>query len=281
MRTTSTIRAVTGFLVGVAGGSVVVALAMPRSPSASLISAVLPLAVLVVLSTVMGRSVWTGIGLRRAGLRFWPAALLVPLAVAVFGYGTAAAFGLTDRASGPWSAALVPALTGSMLGVLSVLPEELGWRGFLLPRVQRLTSMRMGAVLTGLGDATVHLPLVIWTATYLPHGSRWIVAPLMLVTITSAGVFYAWLRNTSDSIWPSALAHGFGNALLGVLLASGSSEARLALIVGEGGVAIAIGSTVVAVTCLVGSKGWRRHRPARTGAEPTQPVYSVKTYGFD
>jgi len=275
-RALSTGRTVTGFLVGVAGGSVAIALALPHSPLAPLLSAVWPIAVLAALAAVQGRTVWAGLGLRRAGLRFWPAALLVPAAAALFAFGTASALGLVDRGDAPWSTPLVSALTGSTLGALLVLPEELGWRGFLLPRLQQLTSARTGALLTGLAHAAVHLPLVIWTTTYNPDGNRWVVAPLMLVTITAAGVFYAWLRDVSGSIWPAAIAHGMGNALLTAVLATAASDGRLALVAGEGGVATAAATSVVAMICLVGSKTWRRRPPVSPGRPPKRPTYTVK-----
>ena len=265
-----------GFLVGVAGGSVAIALALPHSPLAPLVSAVLPIAVIAALSAVQGRAVWAGLGLRRAGLRFWPAALLVPAAVALFAFGTAAALGLVPPGNAAWSTALVSALTGSTLGALLVLPEELGWRGFLLPRLQQLTSAQAGALLTGLAHAAAHLPLVIWTTTYNRDGNRWVVAPLMLVTITAAGVFYAWLRDTSGSIWPATIAHGMSNALLTVVLATGASDGRLALVVGVGGVATAAATSVVAVISLVGSKTWRRRPPASTDAPPKRSTYTVR-----
>ena len=61
-----------------------------------------------------------------------------------------------------------------------------------------------GAVATGcLHAALVHLPLLIFTTRYNSVGSLWLVAPVMVVTITAASVLYTWLRETSGSIWPA------------------------------------------------------------------------------
>jgi membrane protease YdiL (CAAX protease family) len=272
VRASSTGRSVTGFLIGLAGSSVVVALALPRSSLAPLVTAILPIVVLVALSAIQGRSIWAGLGLRRAGLRFWPIALLIPTTVALLAYGIASALDLVSRGGGIGTAVLA----GSVLGALLVLPAELGWRGFLLPRVQELTSARKGALLTSLAESAVHLPLVIWTTTYTPVADHWVVVPVAIVTITAAGVCYAWLRDVSGSLWPAALAHGVGKALLGGALVAGSFDARLALVAGEAGVATATGMSVVAVICLVGSTTWRRPRPASTGPEPKPPSYTVK-----
>lgn len=38
--------------------------------------------------------------------------------------------------------------------------------------------------------------------------------PTVVVTVTAAGVFYAWLKDRSGSVWPVALAHGTVNVLI-------------------------------------------------------------------
>jgi membrane protease YdiL (CAAX protease family) len=40
------------------------------------------------------------------------------------------------------------------------------------------------------------------------------VVPTVVVTITAAGVFYAWLKDRSGSVWPVSLAHGTVNVLI-------------------------------------------------------------------
>ena len=57
------------FLGLVFSASIVVAVALPHSPAAPLISAFIPVAALLVLTPFLGRSVWRGLGLNRAGFR--------------------------------------------------------------------------------------------------------------------------------------------------------------------------------------------------------------------
>ena len=57
------------------------------------------------------------------------------------------------------------------------LGEELGWRGYMLPRIQQLTSRRRAALVTGFFHGCFHLPLILIATTYDEFGSRWIVAP--------------------------------------------------------------------------------------------------------
>ena len=88
------------------------------------------------------------------------------------------------------------------------LAEEIGWRGYMLPRVQQLTSRRRAAVVTGFVHGCFHLPLILIATTYDEHGSRWLVAPIVVATITAGGVFYAYLWDRTGSVWPVAMAHG-------------------------------------------------------------------------
>ncbi len=105
------------------------------------------------------------------------------------------------------------------LGTLGVLPvlalwmitfglgEEVGWRGFALPRLQASRSA-LGASLTlGLFWAVWHVPAIFYRDTYQAMG--WMVVP-MLVTVAAVGsVVYTWLFNgTRGSLLLVILFHG-------------------------------------------------------------------------
>jgi len=253
-------REVAGYLTGVYGVSIAIAFAMPHGDLAPMLSAFVPVVILAGLTPVFGRSIWRGLGLGRSGLRYWPVAIGIPTLAAALCY--AVAFGL--GAAQPLSQVqlgIVGVLINLAVTVVFVLTEEVGWRGFLLPRVQRLTSPRNAAVATGFGHALVHLPLVLLTTTYNSAGSRWLVAPLMVVTITAAGICYAWLRDASRSLWPAVIAHSTANTLF-FLAASTEipgSSVQFAYIAGEGGVATASVLTVIALTVvwLVRTRVWQ------------------------
>jgi uncharacterized protein len=51
-----------------------------------------------------------------------------------------------------------------------------------------------------------HLPLLTLTTTYQSAGNRWIVVPMVMVTITLSGVWYGWLRLRFRTIWPVSLS---------------------------------------------------------------------------
>ncbi len=132
--------------------------------------------------------------------------------------------GLAERRDRPRSSSIA-------FVTLLALTEEIGWRGYLLPRVQTMVSKRRAALVVGFIHGMFHVPLMVFTTTYNSIGSRWIVVPTVVVTLTAAGVFYAWLKDRSGSVWPVAVAHGTVNVLIdgtayAVVLARSPSRTR-------------------------------------------------------
>jgi hypothetical protein len=109
-------------------------------------------------------------------------------------------------------------------------------------------SGRRAAVLTGAFHAIFHLPLLVLTTTYQSEGKRWIVVPIVMVTLTLAGVWYGWLRLWSGSIWPVSLSHSaFNNVIEGVAGAAiATSPAMMAYVTTETGVVTMIIMVLVA-----------------------------------
>jgi membrane protease YdiL (CAAX protease family) len=104
---------------------------------------------------------------------------------------------------------LLYTITSTIFG----LAEEIGWRGYLLPHLVSL-GRRRALLLSGLLHGIWHLPVMLLTSTYHENGDRIIVVALLLLSLTAAGVLYGYLRLTSASVWPAALAHGAINILM-------------------------------------------------------------------
>ena len=113
---------------------------------------------------------------------------------------------------------------------------------------------------TGLLHGLFHLPLILLTTTYDSVGSRYLVAPTVVLTIICAGVFYAWLRDRSGSIWPVAIAHNAANTAfdLGAATAVTGSPAILAYVAGESGIATLLIVAAFAALLLARASIWRR-----------------------
>lgn len=99
-------------------------------------------------------------------------------------------------------------------GTLSAVLEEVAWRGFLVPKMIKLTSFTNTALIAGLIWAVWHYPLIIFTNVRL--GNTPLPYSLVCFTIFAVGVSFAtaWLRLKSGSVWTAALLHGSHNVFI-------------------------------------------------------------------
>ena len=278
------LREATTYLVLVFALGLGVSLAIPHMNINKLLSALLPVTAVIIITfaaTPRGkrRALWGSFGLRHAGFRMWPMALLVPMALAASAYAIAVALGvaewrdldLTSSGVAAWTLNLVTSL--AFMTVL-FLGEEIGWRGYLLPRIQELTSRRRAAVLTGFIHGCFHLPLILIATTYDAHGSRWFVAPMVVATITMGGVFYAYLWDMTGTVWPVAMAHGAVNFMfgLGASAVVASSQDDLAYVAGESGLATFVVVAVAASLFLARARVWRTDKPVPANKAVSEQV---------
>jgi membrane protease YdiL (CAAX protease family) len=222
-----------------------------------------PLVAALVMLFVVTRDGYTTagrrrLGLHRLGLRAWPAAILVPLAVLASAYGLVWASGLA-MLSVPqqpfgfprWALPVVLLVTVAIATLTNSLGEELGWRGYLLPHLETLGVWR-AALLSGFLHGVWHLPYMLLATGYHSDGNQFVVLPLFLVSVTVAGVFFGYLRLTTDSVWPAAIGHSMHNALWAIFGAFTVASSPLAgeYLAGDSGVLISIGYAALAGTLL-------------------------------
>ena len=285
-------RQITVFLCITYGLTLAIALALPHAGITPLIAIAFPViavALTVAFTVPRGqrRAVWAGVGFNPRRGRGLLIAVLGPAVIVAVSFGVAAAFGVVQFSGLPpgFGSSSRIALTIIIFAVV-FLGEEIGWRGYLLFRVAELTSGRRAALVTGFFHAIYHLPLLLIATTYQSAGNRWIVVPMVMVTLTLAGVWYGWLRLWSGSIWPVSLSHSAFNNLMetaaGVAIAT--SPATMAYVTTETGVVTMIIMVLVAGYLLTRRAAdfdracpdaeVRRTRPVTTtGGEPTaQPI---------
>lgn len=211
-------RQIVVYLAITYGLALVIALSLPHAGIAPLISILVPVtavAITTALTVPRGqrKRIWAAVGWGLPGWRGLLVAVLGPVAIIGASFGIAAALGVV-RFPGPEAGAgrdLLQLLLAIAIFTVVLLGEEIGWRGFLLLRLAEVTSGRSAAVLTGAFHAMFHLPLLLLTTTYQSAGSRWIVVPTVMVTLTLAGVWYGWLRLWSGNIWTVSLSHSAFN----------------------------------------------------------------------
>jgi membrane protease YdiL (CAAX protease family) len=195
-----------------------------------------------------------GLGLRRLGWRTWGLALLLPLLVLAISYGLAWLSGMAALVmptnDGGLSNLLLNLLPELLIVILLVLSEEIGFRGYLLPRLLALGPKR-AVTLSGFLHATWHLPIIFLTPFYLGGGSRFLTIPIFLLLLTAAGVIYGVLRLETESVWPSTILHGAFNAFLGAFSTLTVLSSSVAIyLVGETGLLTMVATAVVALWML-------------------------------
>lgn len=220
---------------------------------------------------------WQSLGLHRLGLRAWGPAVLIPLLALGGAYGVVWATGLADLVipatldGMPVSALFLPAMVVLFIvkvTLTSALGEEVGWRGYLLPRLESL-GWAWAMLLTGLLQAVWHLPLIFSTTLYHAEGSRYLTIPLLFLSITLIeGFFLGYLRLTTGSVWPASLAHAANNVFWTIFagFTVGATPLVSEYLAGESGIL-----TLAVYTLLVGWWVYRLQRSGR-GALTTQPV---------
>jgi uncharacterized protein len=245
------------YLAVVYGLALAIAIALPRAGIAPLISIAVPvvavaITVLATLPPGRRKAAWVEVGFGHPPWRALLAAVLGPVVIIGLSFGIAAALGVV-RFAAPDAGRLLNLSIAIMVFAVVLLGEEIGWRGFLLLRFGAVMSGRRAALATGACHAAFHLPLLTLTTTYQSVGNRWIVVPVVMVTLTLAGVWYGWLRLWSGSIWPVGLSHSAFNNIgeVGAGLAITTSPIAMAYTTTETGIVtmlIVLGTTVFLLT---------------------------------
>lgn len=128
--------------------------------------------------------------------------------------------------------------------------EEIGWRGFALPRLQRLYGPLAGSLVLGALWGLWHIPLFLIPSWDTPHGS-FLDLVMFLVWAVSITILFTWVfNNTKGSVLIAILAHGSVNSAAAAVYSIFPAPA-----VTEGVASFVIGFGVVALVILVLTRG--------------------------
>jgi len=148
---------------------------------------------------------------------------------------------------------LVPK-TGRALG------EEIGWRGFLVPELSKVTGFVGTSVISGLMWSAWHYPAILLT-DYNGGTPPWFGLGCFTAAVIGESFIFTWITQRSRSLWPAAFLHGAHNTLIQLVLTPATRDTgRTAWIIDEFGVGLVI-------TCLIAAfVVWRKHTAEQASA---------------
>ncbi len=101
------------------------------------------------------------------------------------------------------------------INVLFAVGEEIGWRGFLLPKLLHLGEWK-ALLLSGAIWGFWHTPAIFLHGHNFPQ-HPYLGIPLMIGGCMLLGIILGWLYLKTRSPWAPALAHGALNAIAGII----------------------------------------------------------------
>ena len=197
-------------------------------------------------------------GWKPGKIKYLAYSYLVPLLIGIVAYGIAWLFGIIefygDEASNyKWVRMLgieTPApvfigvvsklILGSILISILTLGEEIGWSGFLIPKLLKTKSIPVTSIIVGLIWALWHYPAII--GGIYGYGAP---LPLTLIGFTLVLIgnsfFKTYFVSKSKSLWPGVIIHASHNVItMGILFDLTIKSKYAAYFVSESGIITAI-----------------------------------------
>ncbi len=176
-------------------------------------------------------------GFGKCKLRYIALAILIPAIYLGLSYGIYWIINPTSFTGEVYSNS-IPLMVGTFFtSMLTAMGEEIGWRGFLLPKMKNVFNYKTAVIVSGLIWAIWHFPLII-TGQYqggTPIYYRLLMFTLEVILITA---IMAYIRFKSDNIWPAIIlhsSHNYFDQLICQPLTDSSKSAYSAYLVGETG----------------------------------------------
>lgn len=113
------------------------------------------------------------------------------------------------------------------VNIIPALGEEIGWRGYMTPALQRLTGKRLGLIISGVIWGLWHAPLIVlagyeYGTDYF--GAPWLGVIAFCYITTLIGIILSYFYDRSGSILFPALCHGAFNAIAALPLLFTTNE---------------------------------------------------------
>jgi len=97
---------------------------------------------------------------------------------------------------------------------MTALGEELGWRGFLAPRLMGIAGYTKTALISSVIWSFYHYPILLFS-DYHSAAPTWYAFIMFTANIIAISFIAVWLRIKSASVWPPVLLHASHNLFIG------------------------------------------------------------------
>lgn len=138
---------------------------------------------------------------------FYPIVLVLVIAAInlTFGISSIQTSVLKDQSK------LIALLTTFIPALLSVLGEEAGWRGYLLPSLTEKYSKLLSSVITGIVWAIFHMPVLYFLSKAYDLTNPGVIVLVQAGTVFTISFAFAYIYFKSQSLVPVLLLHAIWN----------------------------------------------------------------------
>jgi membrane protease YdiL (CAAX protease family) len=174
------------------------------------------------------------LGFQRCNIKYILLGIFIPAIYLAISYGIYWVLNPESFTGKTLLGSLIYSVITLISGTLLAMGEEIGWRGFLLPKMDQLIGRKPAIIVCGLIWAVWHYPLMI-AGLYQSGTPAWYQLPMFTIEIILITAVMAYLRFYSGSLWPAILLHASHNFIDQVICAPLTAADNSAYFAGETG----------------------------------------------
>ncbi|RLD69407.1 MAG: hypothetical protein DRI95_00075 [Bacteroidetes bacterium] len=224
-------------------------------------------AIAAIVTSLIYRDKIKNYGWKPGKAKYLGYAYLFPIIIGLIAYGTVWIFGIIelygDEASDykwarmlgietpspVWVGLLSKITLASLITLLFVSGEEIGWSGFLTPKLLKITTIPKTSIIVGLYWAVWHYPAIIEGGVYGYGEPLWIALPGFTLVLIGLSFLRTYFVSKSKSLWTGTLIHVSHNVItMGIFFDLTVKTEYAAYFVSETGIITGIVCVLVAVT---------------------------------